>query len=301
MEISRRHFLELCRGSAAGLGFGAAYLGQLERALANPSAKTVVWLMGSGCTGCSVSVLNRIGTSTDKLPKTVAEVLIQTINLTYHPTLMSAAGESASAVAEAAYNSGNYLLAVEGAVPTAFNGATCWAWSRGGVDVTFKDAVTRLASRASAIMCVGTCASWGGVNAAPPNPTGALGVKAATLRNTLNIAGCPPHPDWVVWAIANLLTNTVGALDSYGRPLALYRRTVHDLCPRREAREAWTYGQDGYCLKEIGCSGPQTRGNCPTIRWNGGANWCVDANSQCIGCTEPTFAMSTLRSEHDDD
>ncbi len=124
MSISRRVFLELCKKSAIGLS--AAQLVQLETVLANPNAPTVVWLQGSACTGCSVSFLNRIsGTA----PATAADVLIQAINLTYHPNLMAQAGESAAALAAAAQARGGYVLAVEGGVPTAFNGATCWAWS----------------------------------------------------------------------------------------------------------------------------------------------------------------------------
>ena len=72
----------------------------------------------------------------------------------------------------------------------------------------------------------------------PPNPTGVQSVKAVTLRNTVNIPGCPPHPDWMIWTIANLLGGTLGALDSYGRPVGLFSRKVHDICPRREHEEA---------------------------------------------------------------
>lgn len=298
MEISRRCFLDLCKGGAAALGFGSAYLSQLERALANPAGPAVVWLVGSSCSGCSISFLNRISSTA---PATAGDVLIQTINLKYHPTLMAASGQTAAAAAESVAAQGGHILVVEGAVPTAFGGAACWAWTYNGVEVTFKDAVTKLAAKASQVVCVGTCASFGGVGAAPPNPTGLRSVKAATLKNTLNIPGCPPHPDWVVWAIANLITRTVGSVDSYGRPLALYGSTVHSRCPRKETEEADTYGIDRECLKEIGCMGPKTKANCPTLKWNNAVNWCVDANAQCIACTEPTFAMSALRRTHGDD
>jgi hydrogenase small subunit len=126
-------------------------------------------------------------------------------------------------------------------------------------------------------------------------------VAAALGKSTLNIPGCPPHPDWIVWAIAKLLTGSVGALDSYGRPRALYTRSVHDLCPRKGQGEAKTYGQDGRCVKEIGCAGPETKAPCPTTLWNGRANWCVDANSPCVMCTEPRFPRLSLRRVPDAD
>jgi hydrogenase small subunit len=140
------------------------------------------------------------------------------------------------------------------------------------------------------------------MSAAAPNPTGVKGVKAATGKNTVNIAGCPPHPDWIVWGVAKAIAGTVGTLDSSGRPRALFGRTVHDQCPREERGEASAYGQDNRCLKKLGCYGPVTRANCATDRWNNRTNWCVDANVQCIGCTEPSFPGAPLRfhAEFDD-
>jgi hydrogenase small subunit len=286
VKISRRDFLKYCGVSAAVLGISTTELGQLEEALANPNAPTVIWLQGSGCTGCSVSFLNRISTSA---PKSAADILVNFINLQFHAQLMSVAGESAVSIVEDVYNNDNYILVVEGGVPTAFGGATCWAWSYNGVDVTFQSAVKDLAARALKVVCIGTCASWGGIAAAAPNPTGVKGVKAATGKTTINVAGCPPHPDWITWAIVQLLINNTVTLDSYGRPKALYGKTVHDLCPRKETDETNKFGVDKRCLKELGCRGPETRANCPTQLWNNRSNWCVDANAPCLGCTEPTF------------
>ena len=286
MRISRREFLKYCGISAAALGLSAADLAKLEEVLANPNAPTVLWLQGSACTGCSVSFLNRVSATA---PKSAADTLINSINLAFHPNLMSLAGDSAVAEVEKAYNAGGYILVVEGGVPTALGGNTCWPWHYNGVDVTFQQAVNDLSSRAAAIVCVGTCASWGGVAAASPNPTGIKGVKAATGKTTINVAGCPPHPDWVAWAIVQLLMGNTVALDSNGRPTAIYSRTVHSMCPRRENDETKTFGVDNRCLKELGCRGPETRCDCPSIKWNNGVNWCIDANGLCIGCTEPSF------------
>jgi hydrogenase small subunit len=286
MKVTRRDFLKYCGVSAAALGLTATELGRLEEILANPSAPTVLWLQGSGCTGCSVSLLNRISTSD---PKTVADLLIKSVNLAYHPNLMSLAGQSAAEVTEQAYNKGGYILVVEGGVPTALNGAPCFAWTYNGVDVTFQEAVNDLASRASKIICVGDCASWGGMSGAPPNPTGVKGVKAVTGKTTINIAGCPPHPDWIVWPVVQILLGKTISVDSSGRPKSLYGRSVHDSCPREDEDETKTIGVSGRCLKELGCRGPDTRANCPSVLWNNRANWCIDSNAPCIGCTQPTF------------
>lgn len=278
MAITRRDFLKYCSLSALALGLSSTELLQMEEVLANPNGPTVLWLQGSGCTGCSMSFLNRISTTA---PTTAADVLINSINLTYHPNLMALAGQSAAQVAEQAFNAGGYLLAVEGGVPTAFGGRACWAWSYNGVDVTFQQAVTDLASRAAKILCIGTCASYGGIPAAGPNPTQVKSVAAVTGKATINIAGCPPHPDWIVYVVAQLLTGSAIPLDGSGRPTAIFGQTIHSRCPRNDSEEN--------CLAPRGCRGPGTYGNCPTSLWNNRVNWCVNANAPCYACTEPSF------------
>jgi len=286
MNVSRRDFLKFCGISTAAVGLSTSELGLLEKALASPTAPSVIWLQGSGCTGCSESFLNRISATG---PKTAAEVLINSINLVYHPNLMALAGQDAVAQAEAAYQKGGYLLAVEGGIPTAFGGRACYAWTYNENEVTFEQAVRTLAAKAAGILCIGTCAAWGGIPAAPPNPTGVMGVKELTGKTTINIPGCPTHPDWIVWAVVQLLTNKPIALDSFGRPTQFFSTTVHDLCPRNGGTKATKIGVDNTCLMDLGCRGPMTMSNCPQQKWNNQVNWCVDANAPCIGCTEPGF------------
>ncbi len=314
MKITRREFLRYCSFGAAAFGLTVTDLARLSEVLASPNGPSVIWLQGSACTGCSMSFLNRISTDA---PKTAADVLINSINLVYHPNLMALAGESAVAQAKAAAAKGGYILAVEGGVPTAFNGHVCHAWTTAnGTDVTFQKAVTDLASKASTVISIGTCAAWGGIPAAPPNPAGVKGVQAATGKATINIPGCPPHPDWIVWAVVQLLLGNPVPLDAAGRPTQFSGYSVHEGCPRYGLTKAQTFGVDGQCLMDLGCRGPMTMANCPQQLWNNRVNWCVDANSPCIGCCEPTFPgtqpfntqIATLpsprprggRGEHDD-
>lgn len=277
MGITRRDFLKYCGVSAAALGLSSTDLLQMEELLANPSGPTVLWLQGSSCTGCSMSFLNFIAPTA---PANPADILINNINLAYHPNVMSMAGQGAAEIARQAYNAGGYILAVEGGVPTGFGGRTCWAWTYNGVDVTFQQAVIDLASRASKILAIGTCASFGGIPAAGPNPAKIKSVATVTGKSAINIAGCPVHPDWIVYPIAQLLAGKAISLDASGRPAAIYGNTVHSNCPR----------QNKYtCLWDKGCRGPAGHSNCPSILWNNKANWCVNANAPCNACTEPTF------------
>jgi hydrogenase small subunit len=225
-----------------------------------------------------MSFLNYISPSA---PTSPADILINNINLAYHPNLMSMAGQGAVEVARQAYDVGGYILAVEGGVPTAFGGRACWAWSYNGADITFQQAVTDLASRASTILSIGSCAAFGGIPAAGLNPTQVKSIKAVTGKNTINLAGCPPHPDWIVYAIVQLLLGNSLPLDASSRPTAIFGQTVHSACPRRNRPET--------CLAPRGCRGPGTFANCPTVQWNNQANWCVNANAPCYACTEPSF------------
>ena len=306
MDISRRSFLKYCGLSAAAIGLDPFDLGLLRRALANPTAPPVIWLHGSSCTGCSVSFLNRIS-ETPGEPATVADVLTGAVNLVFHATLMASAGDSAIAELNRAYNAGGYVLVCEGGVPTAFNGAPCIVYSYDGREVTYMEAVQRFAARAAFVVSVGTCASFGGIPASGSNPTGVVSVQKLTGRPVVNISGCPANPDWVVWAIVQILLGRPIELDDNGRPVELYRKTlaggvapalIHDKCPRNKyvnpsaPAEATSFSDcDGRCLIQLGCRGPSTKARCEAC-WNGIAGqgrWCIGVNAPCHGCVEPTF------------
>jgi hydrogenase small subunit len=305
MHVSRRTFLKYVGLSAGALGLDAMDLGLLKKALADPNGPSVVWLHGSSCTGCSVSLLNRISDAVGE-PPTITEVLTGAINLIYHPTVMASAGDPAVAALKQVYRNGNYIVVFEGGVPTAFNGYPCMTYSYNGVEVTHMQAVQEFAARAAVIICVGTCASFGGIPAAGSNPTQVVSVHDLTGRPTINISGCPANPDWVVWAIVQLLQGHPVTLDADGRPVDLYAKKlngaaapsfIHEKCPRNKDVNsgapdvATQYGQDGRCLINLGCRGPVTKARCEG-GWNGlaeHANWCIGVNAPCQGCTEKTF------------
>ena len=111
-------------------------------------------------------------------------------------------------------------------------------------------------------LCIGTCASFGGIPSGNPNPTGIKSVGELTGLPTINIPGCPTHPDWIVWTVVQLLTGAIPELDDKSRPAALFRgeaHHVHKNCPRKGQGEAKTFGEYGErCLKGLGCKGPRT-------------------------------------------
>jgi hydrogenase small subunit len=290
MDLTRRDFLRGTAAVAAAFGLPGTGLMQLRKAMgleAEDGGVPVVWLQAQSCTGCSVSMLNSIYYTT------IDDLLLNTLDIDYHPTVMAAAGSPAREAAEQAYETGGYVLVVEGAMPVGAQGKYCTLWD----GTTALDGIRRFAEKASLVMGVGTCAAYGGMAAGAPNPTRArgLGVQLAG-KTVINIPGCPVHPDWVVGTIAYILANGAAPkLDEHGRPQAFFGRKIHgDWCPRKERDKDKTLGGEG-CLKELGCKGPDTKSDCPLRQWNSpgqdqyGVNWCIGAGSPCIGCTEPTF------------
>lgn len=287
-KLSRRDFMRLCAGSAAVVSL-SGFLGPFVKEAVASGAPPVIWIQGGSCSGCSVSLLNTVHPDIEK-------VLMEVISLRYHQTLMAGQGDAATEVlfTTAQENRGKYILVVEGAVPTGANGRFCMIGERNGNEVTFKKAVEELGAQAMAILSVGTCAAFGGIPAADPNPTDAKPVSDIVKGvPIINIPGCPSHPDWIVGTIAHiLLYNELPALDKVGRPTMFYGGIVHDNCPRRQYFDngifAKKFGDEG-CLLELGCKGPIAHCDSTKRFWNNGVNSCINAGAPCIACTEPKF------------
>jgi hydrogenase small subunit len=228
------------------------------------------------------------------------------INLKFHSVVMAAAGEMAIEVMEDTVKrqKGEYVLVVDGAVSMDTESIFGAVGERNGKPVSMLQRVTELAQDALAVIAIGTCASFGGIPAAPPNPTKCTSVQKALeakgiKKPLINVAGCPPHPDWFVGTVAGIILNGLPKaedLDDFLRPKAFYGQLIHENCPRRasfdEGKFARKFGDEG-CLYELGCKGPITHADCPTRRWNNGTNWVIGAGAPCNGCTQPEFPHET--------
>jgi len=223
------------------------------------------------------------------------------VSLRFVPTIMAGSGQVALEILAATEASKEgYLLVIDGALPTAAEGRYGRAASKGGGESTMVARALELAEKASAIVALGTCAAYGGMHAARPNPSGCVSVKEALAKAGIekplvNVPGCPPHPDWFTGTVGQALLfgwPSDGEVDAVGRPRRFYGRLLHDLCPRRGDFEAHKFAKapgDPGCLYELGCKGPWTHADCPEREFNGGVNWCVKAGSPCHGCVEPFF------------
>jgi hydrogenase small subunit len=264
----------------------------------------VIWLQGAGCTGCSISVLNAVS---PRIQNLLLDELVpgQQLNLLFHATIMGGQGEPVIKVLRGTEksNKGGYILVVEGAIPTAEGGLYGSIGEEGGKHLTIQRSVEELGSSALLTIALGTCAAYGGIPAAKPNPTLCKGVKSVFNEKgietpVVNVPGCPVHPDWFTGTISVILFSGVQALDldNLGRPKFIYGQLVHENCPRRADFDKGKFAEklgDPGCLYKLGCKGHYTNADCPLRQWNNGVSWCVKAGSPCLACVEPEFPDGT--------
>ncbi len=286
---SRRDFLQFCTWIAAAAGIQASGVTEVVRALESKARPPVVWFHFQECTCCSESFIR----SSHPI---VSDVILDKISLDYSETLQAAAGRQAEEALHATMQKykGEYLMLVEGAVPTADGGIYCCIGGRTALDIA-----TEAAAAAKAIVAWGSCASNGCIQAARPNPTGATPIrKVVSGKPIVNVPGCPPIAEVMAGTIVHLLAfDRIPQLDGLGRPMAFYSRRVHDTCYRRPNYDAGLFveafddqsAKHGYCLYKMGCRGPVTYNACGVMRWNNGVSYPIQSGHGCIGCSEAGF------------
>jgi len=287
--VSRRDFLEFCGQMSVVLGLGSLGAPKVAHALETVKRPSVIWIQLQECTGCVESVVRTAS-------PTIGDLVLDLVSLDYSHTLMAASGQAAEDALQKAMkdNFGKYVLVVTGSVPLNEGGIYLTIGGR-----TAHTVLEEAAKGAAAVIAVGACAHWGSVQAARPNPTGAVGVREIVKdKPVLNIAGCPPIADVVTATVVHYLTfNRLPDADPEGRPLFAYGARIHDQCPRRANFDAGQFvekfddenARKGWCLYQVGCKGPATFSPCPILQWNDTTSWPIGAGHPCLGCTEPHF------------
>jgi hydrogenase small subunit len=245
------------------------------------------------CTGCTETLLR---TSRPD----VADLILNVISLDYHETLMVASGYQAEKCLKDAVeqNAGKFILVCEGSVPIKDNGQYLELAGVKGID-----RLKEVASKAAAVVSMGSCASWGGVPSSGPNPTGAVGIDQIIKdKPVVNIPGCPPNPYNLLGVVLEyVIMGKLPALDQFGRPKFAYDRLIHDHCPRRAHFDAGRFVKDfgdeghkqGWCLYKMGCKGPVTHASCSTSQFNEMPDcWPIGLGTPCVGCTEKNVVFT---------
>ena len=319
-KMDRRTFLKTAclLGASAFLG---TYRTEIVRALETAETK-LVWLHGAECTGCTESLLNGGD------PNVLSALQALDAKLAYHETLLAGQGIfvdgqpanttelNSEILVDELIEEGNYILVVEGAIPNGPEGSGRFFMVG---NRTFKELFAKAAGNADAILAVGTCAAYGGINSANSaiaqltdyrgvaftknDSSGGMLQELGINKPVINIPGCPAHPDWILLTLSAVILGKIripedfpSVLDGYGRPKAYFSEDVHDECPRHDYYERDEFDTEigGYkCLFKLGCKGKRANADCSIRKWNGGTSMCVQAGSPCIACVEPGFPDSS--------
>jgi len=284
----RRDFLKFCNWAFVAAGIKASGLDSVIHAFESKPRPPVVWLHFQECTCCSESFIR----SSHPI---VADIIFDYLSLDYTETLQAAAGHQAEqALHDTIKNfAGQYVLLVEGSVPTKDNGVYCTIGGRSAEQI-----LEEVAADAAAIIAWGSCASNGCIQSAKPNPTDATAIHKLVRKPVINVPGCPPIADVMTAVVTHILvTGHPPELDSQGRPKEFYSRRVHDTCYRRPYYDAGLFveawddenARKGYCLYKMGCRGPVTYNACSVTRWNEATSFPIQSGHGCIGCSENNF------------
>ena len=223
--VTRRSFTKFCSLTAASLGMGSTAAATMARALETNPRVPVIWMHGLECTCCSESFIR----SAHPLVK---DVVLSMISLDYDDTIMAAAGHQAEEILAETKEKykGKYILAVEGNPPLNEGGMFCIDGGK-----PFVEKLKWMAEDASAIIAWGSCASWGCVQAAKPNPTQATPIDKVILdKPIIKVPGCPPIAEVMTGVITFITTfGRLPELDRQGRPKMFYSQRIHDKCYRR--------------------------------------------------------------------
>lgn len=287
--VSRRAFLKYSSYLAAIMALPPGATQAIAQGLAKARRQSVIWLSFQECTGCTESI-TRSGSPT------IEGLIFDLISLDYHHTLMSVSGAAAEHAREAAMkeNKGKYIVVVDGSVPLKDGGVYSTI-----AGISNLEMLKETAKDAFAIVSVGSCAAFGGIPLAKPNPTGAVPIsQIITDKPVINIPGCPPIPEAMTGTIAYILSfGKLPELDHLARPKAFFGETIHDRCYRRPFYEQGLFAEGfddegarkGYCLYKVGCKGPVAYNACATLKWNGAVSFPIQSGHGCIGCSEPHF------------
>ena len=287
--ISRRQFMEFCSMMVATLALPSHYTEAVAQALEKTRRPVLVWLEFQDCAGNSESML-RSG------EPPVGDFVLELLSWEYHELIMAGAGKKAEETLQRIVrdHKGEYIVVVEGAIPTADGGIHCTIGGRTALDIAHE-----VCTNAAINIAIGACAWDGGIVSAGSNPTGAVGLQEAVPGiKVINLGGCPHNPANTAAVLVHYLTfHEMPELDQYNRPLFAYGDLIHDQCERRAHYDAGRFVEEwgdeahrkGWCLYKVGCKGPEATYNCPTVRWNSGTSWPVKSGHGCIACASHRF------------
>ncbi len=256
------------------------------------------WLQCGGCGGDTWSLLNA------ESPDMIEFFSLLNIELLWHPNLSCISMKAQEELNHRLLSGVQKLdiLCIEGSIIRGPGGTGMYDEAYGKPK---KDLVAALARKASYVLAVGTCASFGGIGAdGEIEATGVQFLKwekggflgsdfrSASGLPVVNLPGCPCHCDVITGTLSLMVSGTPLELSEYNTPLEWYGMMVHQGCTRNEYHEYRVedkkFGEKGCMFFHLGCHGPLAHGSCNKILWNRRSSK-TRAGIPCFGCTRPDF------------
>lgn len=264
---------------------------------------TLLWLQAGACSGDTMSMLSA------EDPDLCQLLTLNNIRLLWNPSLSAEPTRVLYERVDAILADQLELdiLCIEGSLITGPAGSGMYDRFRRGEGK--HKVIAALADKARHVVAMGTCAAYGGIHAAPPNPTDCIGLqfdkqtrggllpadwRARGGYPVINVAGCPAHPAAMAGTLAFLAAGLPLELDAIQRPKPWFNVPVHSGCSRNEYHEYDVedemLGGEACMFFNLGCKGPVTRSICNITLWNNRSSK-TRAGVPCFGCTGPGFPV----------
>jgi Ni,Fe-hydrogenase I small subunit len=224
---------------------------------------TLLWIACGACSGESMAILGAEGRGRrgDTLPGFLAD---HDAELLWHPSLSLATPSQAATLMDRiiAGSKPLTLLCVEGSIIHGPNGSGRFDTFEGRPK---RDLVAALCEQAEYVLAMGSCAAFGGIPAAPPNPSESTGLQFTNNRPggllgpewrsrgglpVVNLSACPVDATTMIQTMSALVTGRELELDAMGRP-ATQKPCLSDPGEKR----CRTADKVGYAC--YGCIGPK--------------------------------------------
>lgn len=260
----------------------------------------MLWLQAGSCSGDTMSLLCAGS------PNLLEFIETHDVDLIWHPSLSTKTTHKLLQEIEQ-INKGIQpltVLCIEGSIMLGPHNSGMYDTLMGEPKYQI---IKKLAGKAQYVVAVGTCSSFGGVPAAPPNPTECTGLqflreqKKGLLAHdwhskagypVINISGCPTHPNTVIRTLIDIATGQKIELNELNQPTDGYDSLVHQGCTRNEYHEydieEHHFGEVGCLFFNMGCQGPYTPAKCNIDLWNNRSSK-TRAGVPCMGCVSPDF------------
>ena len=231
-----------------------------------PKLATLLWIECGACSGESMAILGLGGSFATRDCDLAQFLENEHVRLLWHPSLSLESPRQLLDIVDSivARREDLTLFCVEGSIIHGPRGTGMFDSIHGKPK---KDLIATLCDAAEYVLAMGTCAAFGGIPAAPPNPTESSGLQFSLDKPggllspewrsragfpVINLSGCPVDAVTMLRTMSLILNRALPALDKLNRP-----STVRPCLADESCRKCGTASKVGYsCYNCIGATFP---------------------------------------------